>query len=342
VTRRLPLLLGVAVGALAVASFVGTAEAGRGGGGGHGGGGGGGAHFSGGGAHFSAHYTAGAHFGGRTFSARVGGYGGYGGGYGRAWARPGWGYRGYGGGWGVGGRVWVGGYYPWWGWNYPYYYGGYYPEYGVPSYYGQSYYPVQPQQGVYAGPSTAVIVAPHPQLPRFGIGAFYGGVYTDYSGTTSTNDYGLVARFRLTQGLLVEGELGDVTTSVQNAAGQSVSDVRVDHRFGGSLIYEIGAYNRLAPYILGGLGIEQSQVNGSYSTTQDYAELGVGLRLALTPHFHLAFDVRAGELTSVSNDSSANAPPQGTLASTVTPPASNSSNNSEDYYRARLTAIFYF
>ena len=340
-TRRHPILLGGLTAVLAVASLVGTAEAGRGGGGGHVGGG---AHFSGGGgAHFSAHYSAGIHVGGYA-----GGYG-YRGGYGvsRAWARPGWGYRGY--GWGVGGRAWVGGY-PWWGWGYPYGYGyGY--EYGVPSYYpygyGQSYYPVQP--GVYAGPSAAVIVAPHPQLPRFGIGGYYGGSFSnDYNSgstagaSTSETDYGLVARFRLTPGLIVEGELGQISTSVQQQGGQTVNNARVDRRLGGTLIYEIGAYNRLAPYVLGGLGVEQSQVDGNYSTTSDYAELGIGLRLAITPHFHLAFDVRAGELQAISNDSSSMAPPNGTIASTVTPPSSSSSNNSEDYTRARLTAILYF
>ena len=79
-------------------------------------------------------------------------------------------------------------------------------------------------------------------------------------------------------GLLVEGELGKTSTSVNG-----VDNVRVDRRLGGSLIYEFGAYNRFAPYVLAGLGVQQANVDGDYNTTQDFGEIGVGLRYALTP-----------------------------------------------------------
>ncbi len=326
-TRRLPLL----VGALALATLVGTAEAG---------------HFSahvGGGAHFSA----GAHW---STGARVGGYGGfhsygYGGrgyGYGyRGWG--GYGYRGYGyGGWGLRGSIYVGGYY---GGYYPYYWPYYSYYYPVPSYYEGSYYPVQPDASVYSGPSTVAVVAPPPPLPRFGIGLFAGGVSTDYNTATNTSesDIGILGRFRITDGLLVEGELGKVSTSVKDpTTGQTVDNVRVDRRLGGALLYEIGARNRFAPYILGGLGIEQANVNGNYNTTQDYAEIGAGLRFALTRNLHISLDARVGQRTSVSNDSPTMAPPSYTTASTVTPPASNATNASEDYTRLRLSALLYF
>ena len=322
--RRLPVLLG----AIALASWVGTADAGRFGGGGHFGGG---AHFGGGG-----HFSGGFHAGG-GFHASAGFHGGYRGWSGGVhvggsgyvhWSSGGFAYRPT--HWHWGGHVWVGGYryHPWWP---SYYY--FYPSY-VPSYYGETYYPVEP---TYAAPSVAAAVAPEPPLPRFGVGVFGGAVDSDLNTATNTkeSDFGLLGRYRLTTGLLVEGELGKTSYDVANK-----SNVRVDRRLGGSLIYEIGAYNRLAPYILGGLGVQQADVAGTYSTTQDYAELGVGLRFAITPNLHLAFDVRAGTRSTVSNDQTAMMP-SGTVARSVTPPTTDS-GQSEDYTRGRLSAILYF
>ncbi len=317
--RRLPLLLG----ALTFASLLGAgsaAEAGRGGGGGHSGGGGG--HF-GGGAHFSGgvHYGGGGGVhayagGGVHYSARVGGYGGYG----------------YGRGWGVRGHVYVGGY----GYGYPYYPRPYYYYPVVPSYYGEGYAPIQP---TYAAPGiAAAAMVVQPELPRFGIGLFAGGVSTDYNTATNTQetDVGVLGRYRLTPGLIIEGELGRTSTSVNN-----VDNLRVDRRLGGSLIYEIGAQNRWAPYVLAGLGVQQAQVNGDYSTTQDYGEIGAGLRFAVSPHFHITADIRAGSRSSVSNDTTAMAPAMGTAARSVTPPTSDS-GQSEDYTLGRVSAILYF
>jgi hypothetical protein len=231
------------------------------------------------------------------------------------WSRPAWQpHR-----WSVGGSIYVGSgyYYP-----RPYYY---YPEY-VPSYYGASYYPVAP---ALAAPGIAVAAVVRPELPRFGIGLFAGGV--NVQGTPDSSDVGVIGRLRLTDGLLLEGELGK--TSFQN-------DLRVDRRLGGSLIYEFGAYNRFAPYVLGGLGVQQADVGGNnYSTTQDFAELGVGIRYAITPHFHLALDGRAGTRSSVSNDQPNTL--MGASARSVAPPTSDS-GQSEDYTRVRLSALLYF
>jgi hypothetical protein len=304
-----------------------AAEAGHGGGG-HGGGGGG--HFSGGGG-FHAGGSVHVGGGGVGFHGSVGfrggfrGYagGGWHGGYsGRGYAHGYSSYRGY--GW-YGGHVgWGGG---WYGWGWPYYY-GYYPEY-VPSYYGTTYYPIQ---GAPAA-SAAVVVAPRPQLPRFGVGVGYGVVSTSDPGGTSmggSSDLSFLGRFRLTPGLIIEGELGKTDYD---------SSERVDRRLGASLIYEIGAYNKLAPYLLVGGGVQQANVNGDYNTTQDFAEVGVGLRYAITPHFHIAADLRAGERGSVSNDS--NMSVLSTASRTLAPPTS-SSGQTEDYTRGRLSAILYF
>ena len=203
----------------------------------------------------------------------------------------------------------------------------------MPSYYGSSYYPVSG----YGGPGVVEAIAPRPELPKLGVGLFAGGVSTQdaYGNSThDSSDVGLLGRLRLGNGgLLVEGELGKSSYDVNNA-----SNVRVDRRLGGSLIYEIGAYNALAPYVLAGIGVQQADVGGSYSTTQDFAELGVGLRWAITPHFHLTADIRGGSRSTVANDTTM---PAGTAVRSVAPPTTSSGQN-EDYTRGRLAAILYF
>ena len=231
----------------------------------------------------------------------------------RTWSRP----RST---WSVGGSIYVGGgYYP----RYRYY-RPYYAETYVPSYYGTSYYPVAP-----APITTAVVVAPRPELPKFGIGLFAGGVAVE--DTDDSSDIGVLGRIRLGNGgFLIEGELGKT---------EYANDLRVDRRLGASLIYELGAYNRLAPYVLAGLGVQQAVVAGEFTTNQNFAEIGIGLRYAITPKFHLAVDVRAGSRNSMSSDDPQ--PVDGTIARTIAPPSS-SSDESEEYTRARLSALLYF
>jgi len=276
----------------------GTAEAGH-------------AHFSGGG-HVSGgvHVSGGGHVsGGAHFSGHVGWSGGV------HFARPVWHRPWY------GGRVWVGTYYrPY------YYYPYYYPEY-VPSYYG-SYYPVQPA----AAPGVAVVAAPRPSLPTFGIGVFAGGSSVqNVQNKEDTSDLGALARLRLTPGLIVEGEI---------EKNSFKDNVRVDRRMGGSLIFEIGAHNTFAPYLLAGGGVQQANVDGSFTTTQDYGEIGVGLRWALSRNLHVALDIRAGKSQTIDS----NQPPLvSNAARSVAPPVgSNGSNNTEDFTRGRLAAILNF
>jgi hypothetical protein len=284
-----------------------------------------GPHFGGFGG--GAHFSGGVHFGGWGGGARVHV------GSSVHWSSGGYRPQSF----GVSGHIYVGGGY-YGGCGY-YDYNCGYPSYSyysyVPSYYSGGYYPVE---AAYGGPSTVAVAAPRLDLPKLGIGLFAGGVQTaDPSGTGGTvpnsTDVGVLARYRLTPGFLVEGELGKTSYNVQN-----INNLRVDRRLGGSLIYEIGAYNALAPYGLVGLGVQQADVGGNYSTTQDFAEIGAGLRLAVTPHFHIAADIRAGTRQTVSSDKTMPAPG---IARTVTPPVSGS-NVSEDYTRGRLSAILYF
>lgn len=235
---------------------------------------------------------------------------------------------------GVSGRIYVGpryNYYPRYYYPTPRYYYYYQP---VPSYYGvyreQSYYPVQP-----AGPSVTapVVVAARPELPKFGIGLFAGGASvegTDGFEAKESSDVGLLGRLRLTQGLLLEAEVGKQSYE---------SDLRVDRKMGASLVYEIGAYNKLAPYVLAGLGVQQAEVDGGFETRQNYGELGVGLRYAATPHFHILFDVRAGSRQTAESDDLRG--DSDAVTRQVTPPSAIS-NEAENYTRGRLAAVLYF
>jgi hypothetical protein len=251
--------------------------------------------------------------GGSRFSGRVHVRGGA-----VRFARPYWRPRVW-----VGGSVWVGGYYP------RYYHHYHYPE-AVPSYYsygsygayGPSYYPVQPSV---AAPAMVAAPAPRP-LPVFGIGAMAGG--TNVQDRQESEDVGLLARLRVSTGLLIEGELSG--TSFENA-------LRVDRRLGGSLIWELGARNAFAPYLLGGLGVQQSEVDGDFETTQQFGEIGVGLRLALSRNLHLMADIRAGSRETIDSDE-----PRAlsTEARAVAPPPVD--GDSEDYTRARLGVMLYF
>jgi hypothetical protein len=262
------------------------------------------AHFGG-----SVHVSGGARFsGGAHFSGRW-----HGGGH---FARPAWRPRVW-----VGGNIWVGS-----GYYYPRSYYYYYPEY-VPSYYGgASYYPVQPPME--AAPGIVAAAPVRPPLPTFGIGVFAGG--SSVQDTQVSSDVGALLRLRLTPGMLVEGDIAK--TSFKD-------DVRVDRRIGASLIYEFGAYHALAPYVLAGGGVQQADVDGSFNTTQDFGEIGVGLRLALSRNFHITFDVRGGRSKTIDS----NQPVFVTdSARSVAPPSGNFGNDTEDYTRGRLAAILYF
>jgi hypothetical protein len=217
----------------------------------------------------------------------------------------------------------------------PYYV--YYPTY-VPSYYATtSYYPVEAS----SAPGVVAVAPARRELPKLGVGLFAGGSAVESQTGDSTHesdDLGLLARFRLTPGLILEGEIGKMSYDVNG-----VEDARVDRRLGASLLYEIGAYNRWAPYLLVGTGVQQAEVGGDYTTTQDFLEVGAGLRWAVTEKFHLALEVRAGSRGTVASDEPMTATdvPVGASARTITPPSADS-DETEEYTRARLNAILYF
>ena len=117
---------------------------------------------------------------------------------------------------------------------------------------------------------------------------------------------------------------------------------RIDRRIGGSLIFEIGARNALAPYILAGGGIKQAKVStgdfvgGDFTTTQDFGEIGVGLRLALSRNIHIAADLRAGRSKTIDSNNN------NVALRTISPPPASADNNTEDFTRGRIMAVLNF
>ena len=72
--------------------------------------------------------------------------------------------------------------------------------------------------------STVAVVA-RPELPKLGVGLFAGGAAVEGTGggdTKNSSDIGLLGRYRLTQGLLIEAEIGK-TSYEENLRNDSVS-----------------------------------------------------------------------------------------------------------------------
>ncbi len=247
-------------------------------------------------------------------------------------------------------RVWVGGRWWWntWWWPRPYYYYYYYPYYpeSVPSYYGGNYYPVQP--GV-AAPGAVAVAPRRPSLPTFGFGVFAGG--TSVNGMKDASEVGLLGRLRLTPGLLLEAELakdsfsGTVACPAGVTCATDANGDRVDRRIGGSLIWELGPHNSFAPYLLAGGGVQQAKVTSGdffgadFTSTQDFGEIGVGLRWALSRSLHLTADIRAGRRQTIDSNQTTLTP---VARGTINPPSGGPNNDTEDYTRARIAAVINF
>jgi hypothetical protein len=204
---------------------------------------------------------------------------------------------------------------------FPYYYGYRYAA-PPPCYYecGPSYYSAPPV--AVAAPARA----PQPELPRLGIGIFGGTVGVenddDYGG-----DLGLVGRLRLTRHFMLEAEVSKTELS---------DGERVDKRIGGALMLDLLPHSALSPFLLGGGGFGQTDVNdGTFTAEQLYGELGVGLEWRLGRHFALFGDIRAGvRETNASEDE--------ILLVRGGPGDEQVIDDNERFTRARLGALLYF
>lgn len=189
---------------------------------------------------------------------------------------------------------------------------------------GTGYYPpIAPAPTAYA---VAPLMAPPPPLPRFGIGAYLGGVAVQ--GVNEGQDVGLVGQFRLGRSLLVDGEIAKNTLA---------SGDRVDRRLMAGLTYELAANRRLSPYISGGLGVTQVDVGGgSYQDSQSLAELGGGVRWRMTDRLSLFGDLRFGARQSIDSNAASDPKPMDTGLAKVMP------QSDEKYSRMRLGAMLTF
>lgn len=200
----------------------------------------------------------------------------------------------------VGGHIWLG--------------GGYYYERPFaqpppppaacdcgPQYYG----PIAPAP---APIGATVYVADEPRLPRWGIGVFMGGVSVE--GEHEGEDVGLVGQFRLTRGLIVEGEIAENTLA---------DGGRVDRRMMLGLNYELGAQKRLAPYIAAAVGTTQVEVDGGWEDNQAVAEIGGGLRWRLSPRLALFGDIRFGSRETIEQEDRPVLPPTDATGRSLVP-----------------------
>jgi hypothetical protein len=190
----------------------------------------------------------------------------------------------------------------------------------VPAYYPPAY-----------APAPVVVAQPAPpRLARLGLGAFVGG--TDTDGEGEGDDAGLFARLRLTRGLIVEGELGHSELDYDE----------VENRVGVSLLYEFGAQNRWAPYVLGGVGVSvrEDEYGDEDEYARSYGEIGLGLRFALTERFHIAGDIRAGGAAPIEDEDDYYGDDDDLARGVVIP--GHDDDEPVEYTRARLSAVIYF
>lgn len=185
----------------------------------------------------------------------------------------------------------------------------------------QTYYPIAPAPVGYA---TVVAPAPAPEpLPRFGIGVFMGGVSVD--GEHEGKDAGLVGQFRLTRGLILEGEV---------AKNELADGARVDRRIMAGLQLELRPQRRMTPYLAAAVGTTQVEVGDTWQDHQGLAEIGAGLRYRLSERFALFGDIRVGQRQLA--DQEPTATPIDTNMARAIPAAD------ENYSRVRLGGMLTF
>ena len=175
----------------------------------------------------------------------------------------------------------------------------------------------------YCNQPRQVVVATRPRrpLPRFGVGVFAGGMNVE--DREASSDVGVLARFRLTHRLFLEGEI---------AKSELEDGSRVDRRMGAALLYDFSPRSGLSPHVLIGAGVVRADLNAGspIRADQSYGEIGVGLGWRLSRSLELTADIRAGTRDTQDNEVILR-------SSTVQPIA-----KSEDYTRARLSAILHF
>lgn len=146
-----------------------------------------------------------------------------------------------------------------------------------------AYYPIAPAPVTYAVAAPVEVV--ERPLPRWGLGAYLGGVSVD--GEHEGKDVGLVGQLRLTRGLIAEAEI---------AKNELADGVRTDRRFMAGLQYELSPRNKLSPYAAAAIGVTQVEIgDNEWQDNQSVAEIGGGLRLRLGDRLQVFGDFRFGQ-----------------------------------------------
>ncbi len=162
-----------------------------------------------------------------------------------------------------------------------------------------------------------VVAEPPAPLARFGLGLFVGSVSLEDE--QQGDDFGLLARYRLTPGWAIEAELGK--TKMQEGSEE--------RRVGAGILFDFAGRARLSPYLVAAAGSWDGR---------RYAEGGAGLTYRLTPSFHIAADLRAGVHCETCAEDSAPVDQTGATASV----ARENDINGSRYARGRLSAIVHF
>ncbi len=157
--------------------------------------------------------------------------------------------------------------------------------------------------------------APKP-LPAFGFGAFAGGA--GFGEDREAAELGLLARYRLTESLKLEGEL---------SSGHTETGDRIDRHIGAALLFDTLPRSTLSPYFLAGMGATHAQAHGGAEEAGfAYGEVGAGLTYRFTDSLSVIADLRVG-LRRTAEEALK---------------ASSSFAPEEDFARARLGGLYYF
>ena len=175
-----------------------------------------------------------------------------------------------------------------------------------------------------SAPATPAANPVTPALSRFGIGVYAGGLAA--SNETEGDDAGLLARVRVTDHLLIEGEMG--RTSLADGA-------RIDRRGSLGLVLELAPRSAWSAYGVAAAGAQRTEVGTNWQGDLQFGEAGVGLRWALSPSVSFLADLRYGERDLVNQTTQVSSPVERRVA-----PAQQ--DTAEQYSRIRLAAMVTF
>jgi hypothetical protein len=203
-----------------------------------------------------------------------------------------------------------------------------------PVYYGYETYPsYQPYPPQYYAPAPAVVAAPEPRRPFFGLGVLASSIALDnQSGADALEGegVGLIGRLRLARRFELE---------LQLSQDRFYENPRVDSRFGVAGIFDLGEPGGFTPYLVLGAGVNVIDPLGDAQDrhpdtlpTQGYLEAGIGLEWEIFQHLVISSDVRL-QGRRLDKESVTNAK--------LTSPGA-SLTDKEDALEGRVNLIYYF